>query len=85
MSKYRVTLTEVVTYEVMVEADTEDGAKDAAREAHEDGTDTETDNGPVEIESVELVAGLSEAEQKALGSVKAKHELPTGEDWGDDG
>lgn len=79
-SKYRVTLTETVTYEVQVEADTEEQAKELALEAHEDGTDSETDNGPVEIESVELVAGLSEAERKALGSVKAKHELPT-EGW----
>lgn len=79
-SKYRVTLTETVTYEVQVEADTEEKARELALEAHEDGTDSETDNGPVEIESVELVAGLSEAERKALGSVKAKHDLPT-EGW----
>ena len=55
MNRWEVTITEPVTYRTVVEAETEDEARVFAMEDHQDGIDTEVDNGPAEVESVREV------------------------------
>lgn len=53
--KYRVRITEEVAYDVYVEADCEDEAKEFAMTKHEDGESIEVDNGPAIAERAEVV------------------------------
>jgi hypothetical protein len=57
--RYRVELTEAVSYQIYVDVDANATMEDVHQQAideHVDGLSTEVDNGPVEVESIYLVS-----------------------------
>jgi hypothetical protein len=52
MSRYRVDISETVYYQIVVEADSEEEARELAVEEHGDGLSSETDNGAAEVDTV---------------------------------